>query len=143
MIRRPPTSTRTDTLFPYTTLFRSIPSAAQATPWSAARPRSSTSSRCWRPPNDAVVPESAGRGVWLVRRDDDPDPADRPAAAAGRCLFGLCRPPDLGRDADAARAERRRTLGPAPELRRRRKAFPPGNPQQIGNTAGGARGVQI
>src|SRR3546814_1679560 len=28
MIRRPPRSTRTDTLFPYTTLFRSGPSAA-------------------------------------------------------------------------------------------------------------------
>src|SRR3546814_1275196 len=26
MIRRPPRSTRTDTLFPYTTLFRSVPS---------------------------------------------------------------------------------------------------------------------
>src|SRR3546814_7181469 len=30
MIRRPPRSTRTDTLFPYTTLFRSGPSAAIA-----------------------------------------------------------------------------------------------------------------
>src|SRR3546814_11926378 len=28
MIRRPPRSTRTDTLFPYTTLFRSVPMAA-------------------------------------------------------------------------------------------------------------------
>src|SRR3546814_5517586 len=28
MIRRPPRSTRTDTLFPYTTLFRSLPIAA-------------------------------------------------------------------------------------------------------------------
>src|SRR3546814_5127951 len=28
MIRRPPRSTRTDTLFPYTTLFRDIPIAA-------------------------------------------------------------------------------------------------------------------
>src|SRR3546814_8209738 len=28
MIRRPPRSTRTDTLFPYTTLFRSLPGAA-------------------------------------------------------------------------------------------------------------------
>src|SRR3546814_9315521 len=28
MIRRPPRSTRTDTLFPYTTLFRSVPGAA-------------------------------------------------------------------------------------------------------------------
>src|SRR3546814_8115037 len=31
MIRRPPRSTRTDTLFPYTTLFRSLPKAATAT----------------------------------------------------------------------------------------------------------------
>src|SRR3546814_5010815 len=30
MIRRPPRSTRTDTLFPYTTLFRSHPAAAPA-----------------------------------------------------------------------------------------------------------------
>src|SRR3546814_9137389 len=30
MIRRPPRSTRTDTLFPYTTLFRSAPSAFAA-----------------------------------------------------------------------------------------------------------------
>src|SRR3546814_5088427 len=30
MIRRPPRSTRTDTLFPYTTLFRSHPTAAHA-----------------------------------------------------------------------------------------------------------------
>src|SRR3546814_12389917 len=30
MIRRPPRSTRTDTLFPYTTLFRSIPEAQRA-----------------------------------------------------------------------------------------------------------------
>src|SRR3546814_4886629 len=29
MIRRPPRSTRTDTLFPYTTLFRSVPGAAE------------------------------------------------------------------------------------------------------------------
>src|SRR3546814_18692458 len=30
MIRRPPRSTRTDTLFPYTTLFRSVDHAAEA-----------------------------------------------------------------------------------------------------------------
>src|SRR3546814_1318050 len=30
MIRRPPRSTRTDTLFPYTTLFRSYPAHAQS-----------------------------------------------------------------------------------------------------------------
>src|SRR3546814_7130780 len=32
MIRRPPRSTRTDTLFPYTTLFRSAPYPARMTP---------------------------------------------------------------------------------------------------------------
>src|SRR3546814_8117331 len=32
MIRRPPRSTRTDTLFPYTTLFRSVLDAAQVVP---------------------------------------------------------------------------------------------------------------
>src|SRR3546814_21007956 len=32
MIRRPPRSTRTDTLFPYTTLFRSCPTATRS-PW--------------------------------------------------------------------------------------------------------------
>src|SRR3546814_3473084 len=47
MIRRPPRSTRTDTLFPYTTLFRSCPpatcSGARPTRWtSTACPR-----RCW------------------------------------------------------------------------------------------------
>src|SRR3546814_6033290 len=44
MIRRPPRSTRTDTLFPYTTLFRSMPGAASR--WWRRR------SRAWptRPP---------------------------------------------------------------------------------------------
>src|SRR3546814_12882531 len=39
MIRRPPRSTRTDTLFPYTTLFRSwsIRQAAGGQPWVSAR----------------------------------------------------------------------------------------------------------
>src|SRR3546814_20053610 len=32
MIRRPPRSTRTDTLFPYTTLFRSLPLQSQPAP---------------------------------------------------------------------------------------------------------------
>src|SRR3546814_14249544 len=36
MLRRPPRSTRTDTLFPYTTLFRSSPTSACASPFRAA-----------------------------------------------------------------------------------------------------------
>src|SRR3546814_12139888 len=44
MIRRPPRSTRTDTLFPYTTLFRSIRAVLQdvrasVSDWGAMRPR--------------------------------------------------------------------------------------------------------
>src|SRR3546814_21027450 len=46
MIRRPPRSTRTDTLFPYTTLFRSRRSIAAARP---ARPRRKKA-RADRPP---------------------------------------------------------------------------------------------
>src|SRR3546814_17572193 len=38
MIRRPPRSTRTDTLFPYTTLFRSIQIADRLQTVSASRP---------------------------------------------------------------------------------------------------------
>src|SRR3546814_2093896 len=44
MIRRPPRSTRTDTLFPYTTLFRSEPNGNIASR-STCRPRSSRSCR--------------------------------------------------------------------------------------------------
>src|SRR3546814_8782324 len=49
MIRRPPRSTRTDTLFPYTTLFRSTRGAAVATRTPAAdfRQRLRTAGR-WR-----------------------------------------------------------------------------------------------
>src|SRR3546814_1089171 len=39
MIRRPPRSTRTDTLFPYTTLFRSASGCARSPTWIALRCR--------------------------------------------------------------------------------------------------------
>src|SRR3546814_17489310 len=39
MIRRPPRSTRTDTLFPYTTLFRSLRAAARARRLAVGLPR--------------------------------------------------------------------------------------------------------
>src|SRR3546814_7483062 len=51
MIRRPPRSTRTDTLFPYTTLFRSRPEGkpgAQARSRPAYRPASSGRVACWQ-----------------------------------------------------------------------------------------------
>src|SRR3546814_4076778 len=37
MIRRPPRSTRTDTLFPYTTLFRSVAGFARGAGWELQR----------------------------------------------------------------------------------------------------------
>src|SRR3546814_6144585 len=64
MIRRPPRSTRTDTLFPYTTLFRSSfpschdPSAAEQCR-RAAEPRRVRRSRAWRR-RDQRDPLSAG-----------------------------------------------------------------------------------
>src|SRR3546814_15371513 len=38
MIRRPPRSTRTDSLFPYTTLFRSLPRSAETSGLESAAP---------------------------------------------------------------------------------------------------------
>src|SRR3546814_8395756 len=50
MIRRPPRSTRTDTLFPYTTLFRSpgakdSPGKGKQIPWRHAQPERAESNR--------------------------------------------------------------------------------------------------
>src|SRR3546814_6747284 len=56
MIRRPPRSTRTDTLFPYTTLFRSGSTAAKSAPFRACNSR--------RP----AIPENRRRS----RRDEPP-----------------------------------------------------------------------
>src|SRR3546814_6082781 len=63
MIRRPPRSTRTDTLFPYTTLFRSAGTAAHATDASCPRER------------DSANPAAHGRHGAL------PPPAPLPTAA--------------------------------------------------------------
>src|SRR3546814_10364612 len=53
MIRRPPRSTRTDTLFPYTTLFRSARVPATRRPASTACPANACS--CARPDGDIVA----------------------------------------------------------------------------------------
>src|SRR3546814_8357661 len=50
MIRRPPRSTRTDTLFPYTTLFRSPVTrhpSGRLRPWATSRPTRAAASRLW------------------------------------------------------------------------------------------------
>src|SRR3546814_13161200 len=49
MIRRPPRSTRTDTLFPYTTLFRSLLQALDATPAGRLGKADNLGNLCCRP----------------------------------------------------------------------------------------------
>src|SRR3546814_4094962 len=60
MIRRPPRSTRTDTLFPYTTLFRSCGSSSRA--GDAVR----------EPPEIALRVASPARWTASARRSDEP-----------------------------------------------------------------------
>src|SRR3546814_5054406 len=79
MIRRPPRSTRTDTLFPYTTLFRSIlefselprSPAGMSRQNSSASPRSVPTGRPHRsaahPPLAAYAPRDASQRSALLR----------------------------------------------------------------------------
>src|SRR3546814_6492020 len=69
MIRRPPRSTRTDTLFPYTTLFRSRESsAAQAyRRASATRARASSAARAPSPRSSAACLRGWGSAEYRCR----------------------------------------------------------------------------
>src|SRR3546814_14140065 len=63
MIRRPPRSTRTDTLFPYTTLFRS-----HRTPSSLLRARTSpTFYPSFGSPNTHQLNRSSSLSTWLLK----------------------------------------------------------------------------
>src|SRR3546814_9508667 len=68
MIRRPPRSTRTDTLFPYTTLFRSLPRHRRQFGLSGRRRsiRRRTAKPCWL----GVPCESAGRSLAPRRSEE-------------------------------------------------------------------------
>src|SRR3546814_9048045 len=66
MIRRPPRSTRTDTLFPYTTLFRSsISSIMTSHSQDSLMPRSRE--RCWRQESYARSEEHTSELQSLMR----------------------------------------------------------------------------
>src|SRR3546814_17829364 len=120
MIRRPPRSTRTDTLFPYTTLFRSRGRARVVGDRGAGR-------RC--PLCRGQGPESGDR----LTRDDlrdraggvDRDAADaRPAALRGvghRAAAGAAAPPAAGGGGpggwDAARCRAARSVDPGDRTR--------------------------
>src|SRR3546814_1935753 len=81
MIRRPPRSTRTDTLFPYTTLFRSVGRLGSGRPTGSRPGRTpaarSPSGRCGR----------AGTGRGRIRRS--PAPIEPHLTAARAVAAGL------------------------------------------------------
>src|SRR3546814_13021272 len=88
MIRRPPRSTRTDTLFPYTTLFRSVRRAGRAVEPAAHRARPSGTGRA-APQHDLQLPR-AGRfaegGRPVLPDRDIPAESVRGAVAPARRL---------------------------------------------------------
>src|SRR3546814_12833120 len=77
MIRRPPRSTRTDTLFPYTTLFRSYDQVAANHPRDAPLERFD---RFWRRP--ATLPDRHRRQATAADREPQPR-----ASGKGRHVF--------------------------------------------------------
>src|SRR3546814_13879069 len=67
MIRRPPRSTRTDTLFPYTTLFRSC-SISTRKPHTEFTPFLKEGQHCvWEPDSTAIVADS---GELIDKREN-------------------------------------------------------------------------
>src|SRR3546814_13345689 len=77
MYRRPPTSTRTDTLFPYTTLFRSYAGSRHAC--GRAHPRCKTTSRQEMVMNilERCLARMLNVIVKLLPRANEPEPSDR------------------------------------------------------------------
>src|SRR3546814_8769733 len=89
MIRRPPRSTRTDTLFPYTTLFRSVPlRCCVARPAGRGSAGSANARHCRRVAVDVPRFRPAAAGSRLR-----PYHAGRPEAGLGT-RQGLTRPAD-------------------------------------------------
>src|SRR3546814_17630223 len=123
MIRRPPRSTRTDTLFPYTTLFRSQTGRSKFVQYALRACDGWT-----RPAPGATLPASASRGGFKGAAGGG---TDRKGRAGGRRRHGRAGDGggrgegggrgDGGRSAGpsaaAPRRFLRRTLGPPPTTR--------------------------
>src|SRR3546814_3322783 len=75
MIRRPPRSTRTDTLFPYPTLFRSTGAASSSSPAQTTSAQTIPVPAKPAPPNPgAIAPKpAAAADAALAKRVDDLD----------------------------------------------------------------------
>src|SRR3546814_13218082 len=119
MIRRPPRSTRTDTLFPYTTLFRSNGLGLAAAP--APAPAPSYPQDCREAPEAQGAqgrrPRNAARPVAPCRMGREEAPGLESGAAASPVARDL--PPEIPhnpcRQRDDRRARpRRTTLGRPP-----------------------------
>src|SRR3546814_8844856 len=113
MIRRPPRSTLTDTLFPYTTLFRS-PDRVQPVEGGAVAGDGDAGGRVWKPRAGQCGGAGADAGDRGLQRG--PDRAARGAHAAGRAAD-----PRPGRRGGAVSRARRGGAG-ADDLRRDRKS---------------------
>src|SRR3546814_17979887 len=118
MIRRPPRSTRTDTLFPYTTLFRSPPRRRRRHPAQVAR-RTAASARGVRHHRGADRDRGAGgRPAGAFRHR----PARRRAAGYGRARRLTATPPERTKRGahHAARCRSRCRHEPRPPCRPQR-----------------------
>src|SRR3546814_2818392 len=115
MIRRPPNATRTDTLVPYTTLFRS---------WRNPRPNE---------PADGAKPPTGDILLQIVLRDRHDLDLDAPVRRAA--ILGIVRRDRLA-FAEAARADPRRLHAARLEIARDRRGAAFGQALVVGIAAG-------
>src|SRR3546814_14490687 len=71
MLRRPPRSTRTDTLFPYTSLFRSVSVGGVDSRWQAAKAKVTAKDRARLLDRIMVGSRSSRSGAWWHRPHGD------------------------------------------------------------------------
>src|SRR3546814_16321435 len=105
MIRRPPRSTRTDTLFPYTTLFRSFhePESEQVVDFGVDNARDFAQERA----QNANVYEAVGKHIASLQRADKKVIIASYSVGARERLQGLLAAHGVKRMAQASTAERR------------------------------------
>src|SRR3546814_15138069 len=96
MIRRPPRSTRTDTLFPYTTLFRSVGEAREAADApETARIRSALAASSDRQKSPGSLADGYARAIIrnadraCIMVDADIYPASASRSVEPSCLDGI------------------------------------------------------